>query len=348
MTDLSSDAPFVVTGASGYVASWVVWELLSRGARVRGTVRDPDNRSKVQHLRDMDAELPGSLELFRADLLDAGSFNEVCAGAGAVLHTASPFIVGKVKDAQAELIAPAVEGTKNVLRSVNAAESVKKVVLTSSVAAIYGDAADLQEVPGGVFTEDCWNRTSTAHHQAYSFSKTEAEKVAWEMAEAQDRWALATINPGFVLGPSKTPRQDSESVKLITGFVNGRFKLGAPPFEVGMVDVREVAKAHVEAAIRPEAKGRYILVNCAKNFLEIGEILRKALGDTYPLPKAQIPTPILYVMGPLNGISWKHLRRNSGFPLRFNNRRSREELGIEYRPIEETLGEQAQQIIASR
>jgi nucleoside-diphosphate-sugar epimerase len=348
MTDLTSHPPFVVTGASGYLASWVVWELLSRGARVHGTVRDPDDRAKVQHLWDMAAELPGSLGLFRADLLEAGSFDEVCLGAGAVLHTASPFIVGKVKDAQAQLIEPAVEGTRNVLRSVDAADSVKKVVLTSSVAAIYGDAKDLEDVPGGVFTEECWNQTSTPTHQPYNFSKTEAEKVAWKMAEAQDRWALATINPGFILGPSQTPRQDSESIKLITDFVTGRFKTGVPAFDISVVDVREVARAHVEAAIRPEAKGRYILVNTTKSFLEIGEILRQQLGGKQPLPKALIPGPLLYVLGPLNGISWKHLRRNNGYPLRFDNRRSRQELGIDYRPIDETLREQAQQILSSR
>lgn len=347
MSELSMHPPFAVTGASGYLGSWVVWELLSRGATVRGTVRDPENRGKVQHLRDMDAELPGRLQLVRADLLDPGSFDEACAGAGAVLHTASPFIVGRVKDARSQLIRPAVEGTRNVLRSVNAAESVKRVVLTSSVAAIYGDAKDLEAVPGGVFTENCWNQTSSASHQPYSFSKTEAERAAWEMAEAQDRWTLVTINPGFILGPSKTPRVDSESIKLITGYVKGQFKIGAPPFHIGLVDVREVAKAHVEAAIRPAAKGRYILVNESKTFMEIGQILRQEIGDEYPLPKRLIPTPMLYIAGPLNGISWKHLRLNSGYPLRFDNRRSREELGIEYRPPEETLGEQARQLVAA-
>ena len=124
MSDLSSHPPFVVTGASGYAASWVVWELLSRGATVRGTVRDPGNQAKCKHLTDMAEELPGTLELVKADLLEPGSFKGAVSGAGAVIHTASPFFLGKIKDPYAQFINPAVEGTKNVLDAVNDAESV--------------------------------------------------------------------------------------------------------------------------------------------------------------------------------------------------------------------------------
>jgi len=102
MNDLSSHLPFVVTGASGYAASWVLAELLSRGASVRATVRDPANEAKCRHLLDMGEALPGTLELVKADLLDQGSF------------------------------AGAVDGAKNVLDAVNKAASVGKVVLTSS------------------------------------------------------------------------------------------------------------------------------------------------------------------------------------------------------------------------
>ncbi|HET6415553.1 MAG TPA: NAD-dependent epimerase/dehydratase family protein, partial [Polyangiales bacterium] len=260
MTQVSSHPPFVVTGASGYAASWVVHELLSRGATVRATVRDPSNQDKCHHLLDMAAGLPGTLELVKADLLEPGSFDRAVRGAGAVIHTASPFLIGKIKDANAQLIAPAVQGTRNVLESVNKADSVSKVVLTSSVAAIYGDACDLADAPGDRFTEDDWNKTSTAEHQPYNRSKTLAEKAAWDMQRAQSRWKLATINPGFILGPSKTPRADSESIKLMADMIRGVYKFGAPPLCFGIVDVREVAKAHVEAAIRPEAEGRHILV----------------------------------------------------------------------------------------
>jgi len=347
MSDLSSHPPFVVTGASGYAASWVVWELLSRGATVRATVRDPNNTAKCQHLLDMAAELPGTLELVKADLLEAGSFDEPVAGAGAVIHTASPFVIGKVKDPYRQLINPAVEGTRNVLDAADKAESVKRVVLTSSVAAIYGDAQDMANAGLDRFSEDDWNTSSSASHQAYSFSKTEAEKAAWEMRKAQSRWTLATINPGFILGPSKTPRGDSESIKMIRDMIRGVFKMGVPAFSFGVVDVRDVAKAHVEAAIRPEVEGRFILVADTKTFVEMGQILRSHFGDKYPFPKSVLPKFVLYLAGPSQGLTWKHIRTNSDYPVYFDNARSREGLGIEYTPVEDTLVQHAEQLIAA-
>jgi nucleoside-diphosphate-sugar epimerase len=336
-----------VTGASGYLGSWVAWELLSRGAHVRATVRDPDNQAKCQHLLDMAKELPGTLELVKADLLEPGSFDEAVSGAGAVIHTASPFFIGKIKDPYSQFINPAVEGTKNVLEAVNKAESVKKVVITSSVAAMYGDSKDLANAPGDRFTEDDWNTTSSVAHLPYSYSKTLAEKTAWDMCEAQSRWTLSTINPAFILGPSKTPRGDSESIKFIRDMLRGVFKMGAPPLCFGVVDVRDVAKAHVEAAIRPDAGGRHILVADSKTFLEMAQILRTRLGDGYPFPTRLIPKFLLYLAGPSQGFSWKYVSGNAGYRVDFDNTRSREQLGIEYTPVEDTLVQHAEQQIAA-
>lgn len=346
MNDLSSHPPFVVTGASGYVASWVVFELLSRGANVRGTVRNPDDQDKCRHLLDMAGDLSGNLELARADLLGPQSFDEAIRGAGAVLHIASPFVIGKIKNAQSQLIEPAVQGTQNVLDSVNRSQSVQSVVVTSSAAAIYGDARDLENKTDGVFTEDDWNTTSTVKHQPYSYSKTMAEKTAWAIQRSQSRWKLATINPVFVFGPSKTPRTDSESIKLMRDMIRGVYRFGAPPLCFGIVDVRDVARAHVEASIRPEAEGRFILAADSKSFLEMGQILRRRLGDRYPFPKSEIPKPILYLVGPTQGFSWKFWRRNAGYRVAFDNSRSREILGIDYRPAEETIVEHAEQLLA--
>ncbi len=348
MSDLSSHPPFVVTGASGYAASWVVAELLSRGATVRATVRDPNNQAKCQHLLDMAEALPGTLELVKADLLEPGSFDDAIAGAGVVIHTASPFIVGKIKNAQSQLIEPAVAGTKNVLGSVNKADSVERVVLTSSVAAVCGDARDLAEAPQDRLTEKDWNTTSSVEHQPYSYSKTIAEKAAWDMQRAQSRWTMATINPAFILGPSKTPRADSESIKFVNDMLRGVFKMGAPPLCFGVVDVRDVAKAHVEAAIRPGAEGRYILCSDSRTFLEMGQALRQRLGDGYPFPKSELPKLLMYLAGPSQGFSWKFTRRNAGYPLYYDNTRSRTELGIDYHAVEDTVVEHVEQLIAAR
>ena len=121
-----------VTGVSGYIGSEVVKQLLEKGYTVRGTVRSKSNTSKVQHLLTLSDALPGTLELFEADLLKAGDFDEVVRGADFVLHTASPFFT-ESSDPQKDLIDPAVNGTSNVLTAAGKA-GIKRVVVTSSVA----------------------------------------------------------------------------------------------------------------------------------------------------------------------------------------------------------------------
>ncbi|KAL1555262.1 phenylacetaldehyde reductase-like [Salvia divinorum] len=124
-----------VTGASGYIASWLVKLLLHRGYTVKATVRNLRDPSKVEHLKALEGA-DERLHLFEADLLKEGSFDSVIDGCDAVFHTASPVILDNVNDPQVELIEPAVKGTLNVLGSCRKAHSVKRVVLTSSMATV--------------------------------------------------------------------------------------------------------------------------------------------------------------------------------------------------------------------
>ena len=201
--------PILVTGGTGYLASWIVKQLLDEGHDVRTTVRNLAQKEKFAHLTALAVKSKGTLQFFEADLLKKGSFLEAMKDCELVIHTASPFIISGVKNAQKELIEPALEGTRNVLNSVNSTESVRRVVLTSSVAAVYGDAADQSSTENDIFTEEHWNFSSSVDHQPYSYSKTLAEKLAWELAGKQNRWDLLTINPGFIMGPSLSKRTDS-------------------------------------------------------------------------------------------------------------------------------------------
>ena len=228
----------LVTGGNGYVASWVFRRLLRSGVDVRATVRDRRDRTKTRHLRRIARDTPGTLSLFSANLLDPEGFDRAMAGCDVVLHTASPLRVRGVRDPVRELIEPATKGTRNVLAAVNRTPTVKRVVLTSSVAAIYGDAADLASTAEGRFSEEHWNETSSARHQPYSHSKTLAERLAWGMAEEQDRWDLVAVNPGLVFGPALSPHTNSESVRIMRDFGTGFHRLGAAGFEVAIVDVR--------------------------------------------------------------------------------------------------------------
>eukprot|EP01126_Amoeba_proteus_P055470 TRINITY_DN688_c0_g2_i10.p1 TRINITY_DN688_c0_g2~~TRINITY_DN688_c0_g2_i10.p1 ORF type:complete len:151 (-),score=24.16 TRINITY_DN688_c0_g2_i10:889-1341(-) len=118
-----------VTGASGYVAGELISQLIERGYTVRGTVRN------LEKARDVQSVFP-SLQLFEADLLREGSFDECFTGVEYVFHTASPFL-HSWNDPEQDLILPAVNGTRNVLASVERnLHTIKKVVVTSSGAAI--------------------------------------------------------------------------------------------------------------------------------------------------------------------------------------------------------------------
>jgi nucleoside-diphosphate-sugar epimerase len=116
-------------------------------------------------------------------------------------------------------------GTRNVLNAATKSGTVKKVVLTSSVAAVHGDNIDMQEQKLTEFTEEHFNTSSSATHQPYSYSKVIAEKEAWKLAEAQNRWKLVVINPSFVLGPSLTGSSDSESISFMKDILKGKILL---------------------------------------------------------------------------------------------------------------------------
>lgn len=193
----------VVTGAAGYLGSELTKQLLERGWHVRGTVRDTSDAQRVGHLHRLAAALPGTLALFEADLLKPGDFDAAVDGAHFVFHTASPFFID-ASDPVAQLVTPAVEGTRNVLAACARALALQpcrlqRVVLTSSCAAVKGMVAAPPK-HGSKYTEADWNETSTAHGEAYWAGKTQAERAAWALA-AQHGLDLVTILPEFIMGP---------------------------------------------------------------------------------------------------------------------------------------------------
>jgi nucleoside-diphosphate-sugar epimerase len=343
--NIDKTKPVLVTGGNGYIASWLVKYLLEEGCNVRATVRDPSNEKKVGHLKRIAAKTPGKLTLFQADLLQAGAFNGPMKGCELVFHTASPFVIMGIKDAQKELVDPAVQGTRNVLEAANRNDSVRRVVLTSSVVAIYGDAQDIRQTQGGVFTEGYWNTTSSVEHQPYNYSKVAAEKVAWEMARAQNRWDLVVINPGLVLGPSLTNTSDSTSLSTMLQFVDGTLKMGAPKLEFGVVDVRDVALAHIKAGFTPTASGRHICVSDSISMLAMGKLLMQHFGKRYHFPRREIPKFLVWLVAPMSGLTRQFVSTNVGYPLKFDNGYTRKDLGIDFRPVEQTLVEHFQQMI---
>lgn len=336
--------PIMVTGATGYVAGHVVKRLLEDGLTVHAPVRTPDNKEKTKYLDAIAAKTNGSIKYFEADLLKPGSYDEAAQGCELVIHTASPFI-SNVKDPQRQLVDPALQGTENVLSSVNKAESVRRVVLTSSCVALYGDAKDTLNYPNQTMTENEWNTTSSVKQSPYNYSKVVAEQKAWEMNKAQNRWDMVVINPSFVLGPGINPYGTSESFNVMKQMGDGTMKMGTPDLNMGCVDVRDVAEAHFRAGFTPSAHGRNITSAENLSFLKMADLLRPKYGENYPLPKKTLPKWLMMLMGPMSGIPRAFIKHNVGYPWKADNSKIKRELGMSFRPVETTINEFFQQMI---
>lgn len=329
----------LVTGGTGFVACHLIKTLLDQGHRVHTTVRSLANAAKVLPLRTLQLQYPGQLTLFEADLLVPGAFDKAMEGCVTVHHVASPFLLPeKIKNPLAEMLEPALNGTRNVLTSVNKTFSVKRVVMTSTVGAIFGDYIDVLDMKNETLSADYFNTSSTLENNPYHYSKVKAELEAWAMCRQQNRWSLVTINPGMILGPSLTPASDSGSLFLLDEMFRGYFFYGMPDLSLTTVDVREVAMAHVKAAALPEASGRYILAEKKmSSFVEIANAVRHRHRLPFMLPRHQIPDVLVKIIGPLFGLNRAYLSKHLGIRFGVDNQRSVEELGITYRPIAETL-----------
>lgn len=336
---LGREFPVLVTGGAGYMASWLVKYLLEDGYKVRITVRDLENQDKYRHLEKIAERSPGSLDIFEADLLAPDGFKNCMAGCNIVFHTASPYKIHGIKDPKKELIDPSFEGTRNVLEAVNKAHSVKKVIFTSAISAIYGDATDIINTGGEKFTEQFWNKSSNLKHQPLGFAKTVAEREAWRIHDEQSRWKMASLNPSLFLGPSLTSKSASGSFDFIRKISDGSYKNGVPNVKYGLVDVRDVAHAHIFAAQDEYATGRFMLVSEVKSMLEIAKILREQYGEEFDFPQKEISKRLLYFFGFAQGYSRKWVVENVGQSLEFDNTKSRHELGVYYKPVSEAACE---------
>ncbi|KAM1974182.1 hypothetical protein ACFX15_039116 [Malus domestica] len=267
-----------VTGGSGYIASWLVKLLLQKGYTVKATVRDPNDPKKTEHLLSLDGA-KDRLHLFKADLLEEGSFNAVVDGCEGVFHTASP-VLFSATDPQAELIDPAVNGTLNVLKSCVKFPTVKRVVITSSMATVMMSGKPLAS---DVVVDETWYSDPLVcekYKQWYMVSKTLAEKAAWEFAKGNEI-DLVTIHPGFVIGPLLQPTLNL-TVEPIQKLITGTLRTKPTVSNFRFVDVRDVASAHIQAFAVPSASGRYCLVGHVADTFEVLKILRELYPTLLP------------------------------------------------------------------
>uniref|UniRef100_A0A453SHU2 NAD-dependent epimerase/dehydratase domain-containing protein n=1 Tax=Aegilops tauschii subsp. strangulata TaxID=200361 RepID=A0A453SHU2_AEGTS len=267
-----------VTGAGGFVASWLVKLLLSKGHyTVRGTVRDPGN-AKNAHLKALEGA-GERLELLSADLLNYDSIASAVAGCEGVFHVASPVPSGRSTNPEEEVIAPAVTGTLNVLKACYEAK-VKRVVMVSSIAAVFNNP---NWPKGKVFDEDSWSDEDLCRkgEDWYFLSKTLAEREAFAYA-AKTGLDVVTICPSLVIGPLMQSTVNASS-NILLNYLKGERDTVENKIR-NIVDVRDVADALLLAYENPEASGRYI---CSSKPVKVSDMISvlKTLYPMYTYPK---------------------------------------------------------------
>lgn len=318
-----------VTGASGFIGAHIVRECLERGFTVNACVRNKDDK-KNQFLADMAKAIgEGELRLFSADLLAPGAYDEAVASADAVIHAAAQVDPQVVKDPWKDMVEPSTGGVRNILSSVNKAAGVKHYVHTSSMAAMDVRSA-MRE--GKQCSEADWS-TMTIGESSYEFAKTEAEKLVWEETKGKP-FTVSCINPSMVWGPCLAKPHAKASPFVFRQAMYGNPQ---PNMPYSIVDVRDVAAAHVEAMLRPEANGKRFVLDGDGPSLAVNEVLQRcrALFPQYQFVDAPGPK------------EWtrEHFGTEKPTESFLDNRRSKEVLGIDYMPLEQTLRDSVQAMV---
>lgn len=260
-----------VTGAGGFIASWMVKLLLEKGYTVRGTLRNPDD-PKNGHLKKLEGAKE-RLTLVKVDLLDLNSVKEAVNGCHGVFHTASP-----VTDNPEEMVEPAVNGAKNVIIA-GAEAKVRRVVFTSSIGAVYMDPNRSVDVE---VDESCWSDLEFCKKTKnwYCYGKAVAEEAAWDVAKEKGV-DLVVVNPVLVLGPLLQPTINASTIHILK-YLTGSAKTYANATQA-YVHVRDVALAHILVYEKPSASGRYLCAETSLHRGELVEILAKYFPE-YPIP----------------------------------------------------------------
>lgn len=249
----------LVTGISGYVGQHCAAELLKKGYSVRGSVRNLSKKDETTKAISKVIDPKGNLEYCSIDLLKDAGWDKAMEGCDFVLHVASPFVVEQPKD-ENELIKPAVEGTLRALKAAKKA-GIKRVVLTSSMVAMMGDAQGTVAL-----NQNSWTNVNAKGVSAYLKSKTLAEQSAWAFIknqEGENQLELVVINPGPIYGPTLSGNLSGESMAMYHKLITGKMPL-LPKFSINLSDVRDVANIHVQALENKKANGKRFIVSTEK------------------------------------------------------------------------------------
>lgn len=348
---MASPPPLVIiTGVSGYIGGVLAYYALAAGYRVRGTVRALPSDASLTPLCGVTGPTGESLQLAVASLDSADGWADALAGATYVLHCASPVPVGAVRDADAEVVTPAVSGVTHVMRAALGTPTVRRVVLTSSIAAVMEGREAEAAAAGRLLGEGDWNDLARA--SPYARSKRLAEEAAWAAVAAQPPgrgMELAAVLPGLVVGPSLSRGGGVTS----SGVLPLRLFAGAMPALPNLffpaVDVRDVALAHLRAMVRPAAAGgRFIVVQDEPMALRAaGRALAAEFNPRgFTLPTWGLPSLLVRAVSYVDAAIALVLPMLDT-PVRLDNARSKAVLGLaRYRDASDGLRDLAYSLLA--
>jgi dihydroflavonol-4-reductase len=333
----------LLTGASGYIGKHIALQLLNQGYSVRASVRSLSKSDEVRgavlpHLIDK-TKLDSRLTFVELDLEKDAGWDAALKGVDVLMHTASPFPIASPKD-ENELIRPAVDGTLRALKAAHNA-GVHRVILTSSMAAIYGC-----NLPAGKIEYDETLWTDVSHpigRVPYTKSKTLAEKAAWDYVKnSAPKIALTTINPVLVLG-APLDKNFGSSISVVERILKGKDPM-LPDIRFAIVDVKDVALMHVAAITNDATKGERLLASSETySFVQIAKVLK----SIYPKGKVkttQAPSPLIKFLS-LFDAEIKAVLPLLGKPMAISGAKAKRVLGISFIPVQVTLRDSADYLV---
>ncbi|MBA4228080.1 MAG: aldehyde reductase [Hyphomonas sp.] len=335
-------AKVLVTGATGFIAGHVIHQLIEAGHEVTGTARSASKGAALSQTLSAYAGRPVSIPIREADLSSDKGWAEAAEGMDYVHHIASPIPVTVPKNAD-ELIIPARDGALRALKAARAA-GVKRVVMTSSMAACAYGWGEARPNP---ITEEHWSQDKGAPDMTpYIRSKLVAERAAWDYVKGEGQGLeLTTINPALVLGPVMSG-DFSASVEILTQLMSGKLP-GTPKVGFVVVDVRDVAAAHVAAMTSPAAAGeRFLLGDRFMWFSEVAATLaREFPAYASKLPSRDIPAWMVHLTALINPPA-KQLIPELNRERHISSEKARRVLGWTPRSSEEAVIAGAQSLVA--
>ena len=330
------NATVLVSGGSGYIAGFLIRQLVAEGWMVHTTVRSLAREDAVRKLLAVDNP---RLKFFATDLNADAGWGEAMAGCSHVAHVASPLPMGAVKDPN-ELIVPARDGALRALRAAKAA-GVRRFVMTSSVAAVaYGRGRGVHH-----FTEADWTPADYPGATAYIRSKAIAERAARDwVAKEGGGIEYCSINPSVVLGPVWS-RDYSASVVIVKKLLDGSLR-GCPDIGFGVVDVRDVADLHVRALKAPNMAGeRFIASGPFMKLRAIADTLRAQLGaEAHKVTTRNVPDPLVRFAALFNPLA-RAVVGELGSVRHQDASHAKAVLGWETRPVEQSIVAAARSLI---